>query len=95
MLGGDRQRLAKSERKRLVHAWLCGAALAFVGGEDHRLAGGAHQFGEDLVAGDDARPRIDEKHHEVRLVDGSLSLLAHAGGETRIAMLEPRGVDQP
>ena len=38
MLGGDRQRVAEPEGKRLVDAGFRSAALAFIGGEDHGLA---------------------------------------------------------
>ena len=75
--------------------WLRRAPLAFVGGKDHGLARRAHELGEDLVGGDNARPRIDQEDDEVGLLDGGHGLLAHAGGETRIAVLEPRGIDQP
>ena len=95
MLGRDRQRLAEPKGEGFVHACLRRAPLHFVGGDDHRLAGRAHEFGEDLIAGNDPRPRIDQENDKVRLLDGLDSLLAHAGGETRIAMLEPSGIDQP
>src|SRR6478736_4060319 len=76
VLRGDRQRRAEPKRVSFVHTGLRGAALAFVGGEDHRLAGCTHQLGEDLVASHDTRPRIDQEHDEVSLLDGGHGLIA-------------------
>ena len=95
MLGRDRQRLAKTERKGFVEPGSAARPSHLLAARITGLPDAAHQFGEDLVGGDDARPRIDQENDEVGLLDGGHGLLAHAGGETRIAVLEPRGIDQP
>ena len=94
VLGRDRQRLAETERIGLVDARLGRAALAFIGGEDHLLAGAAHQLGENLVGRHHAGPRIDQEQHEIGLGDGRFRLLAHARGKPLIPGLEPRGIDE-
>ena len=94
VLGGDRQRLAKAEHVGLVDAGLGGAALAFVGCENDRLARAAHEIGEHLVGADQSCPRVDEKHYDIGLLYGRLGLLPHACGKPGIAGFEPRGVDQ-
>ena len=94
VLGGDRQRLAEPERVGFVDARLGRAALAFVRREDHLFAGAAHQFGEDLIRGHDAGPRVDQEQHEIGLGDGSFRLLAHARREPLIPGLQPRGIDE-
>ncbi len=81
--------------KGLQDAGLRQAPLAFVGGDNYRLARATHQFGEGLVGADDAGPRVDEEEDEVRLVDGRYSLLAHAGCETVLAGFEPGSIDEP
>ena len=86
-------RLAETERIGFVDARLGRAALAFIGGEDHGLAGAAHQLGEDLVGRDHAGARIDHEQHEIGLGDRRFRLLAHARRKPRVAGLEPRGID--
>src|SRR5262249_43069991 len=49
---------------------------------------------EDLVGGNDPFPRVDEKDHEVGLVDGGFGLLAHARREPLVPRLEPRGINE-
>jgi hypothetical protein len=78
MLGRDRLRLAETERISFVNTGLGRAAFAFIGGEDHLLAGDPHELGEDLVGRDDPCPRIDHKQNEIGLGDGRFRLLAHA-----------------
>ena len=95
MLRRNRQRLAEPKREGFVHACLRRASLDFVGGKDHRLARRTNELGEDLIAGNNASPGIDQENHEVRLLDCGDGLLAHARGKTRIAMLKPGSVDQP
>ena len=94
VLRRDRQRLAEAERIGLVDARLGRAALAFIGGEDHRLAGAAHQLGENLVCRHHAGPRVDQEQHQIGLGDRRLRLLAHARGKPLIPGLEPRGIDE-
>ena len=70
MLGRDRQRLAEPKREGFVDAGLGARPSHFIGGEDHRLAGRAHELGENLVAGNNACTRIDQENDEIGLLDG-------------------------
>ena len=94
MLGRDRQRLAETERIGFVQTGLRRAALAFIRGEDHWLAGAAHQLGEDLIGRNHPRPRIDHEQNEIGLGDGRFSLLAHARRQPLVPGLQSRGIDE-
>ncbi len=68
--GGERHRVAEAEPVELdrVERRGRGSSILFASSEDG-LAGGAQDRGELLVAGCDARPRVDDEEHEVRLFD--------------------------
>jgi len=94
VLGGDRQRLAKTERIGLVDPGLGRATLAFIRRQNDRLARAAHEIGEDLVGAHHPRPRVDQEHHEIGLGDGGFRLLAHARREPLIPGLVACGIDE-
>ena len=87
MLGRDRQRLAEPKGEGFVHACLRRAPLHLLAATITGLPDERTSSAKISSPANDPRPRIDQENDKVRLLDGLDSLLAHAGGETRIAML--------
>ncbi len=95
VLGGDRHRLAETEREGLVIAGVGSATLRLVGDEDQRLAGGTDQRGEMLIQRRDAGAGIDHEQDEIGLVDCRFGLGAHAAGQGfGVDILQAGGIDE-
>ena len=77
MLGADRDRLAKAERKASSMPGLAGAALGLVGGDDHRRRLGAQPAGDLLVERGQALARVDQEQGDVGVAHRGLGLGAH------------------
>ena len=76
---------------RLRQAGLAGAALAFVGDQDHLAGALAQPVGEGLVERQHAGPRVDQEQHHGRGVDGAFGEAAHARLERLAADRLPAG----
>jgi hypothetical protein len=87
VLGGNADRLAETERKRLVETGFRAARLRLVGDEDDRLAGLAQDLGEGLIVRGEPRLGVDDEHRDVGVVDGMQRLGAHAALQ-RIGMAD-------
>ena len=71
------------------------AAFAFVGGQDHRLAGAVQRRRDDLVAGGDAGAGVDHEQQRIGFGDGGQGLAGHARAQgVGRGFLEAGGVDQ-
>jgi hypothetical protein len=94
VLGRDRDRIAKAEFVGFDRAG-AGTRLRFVGDDDHRFAGAAHQGGELPVDRGEARAHIHHEQDRVGALDCGLRLLHHAGDQAvGRPLVETRGIDR-
>ena len=77
MLRADGNRFPEAERIGFQRTRRAGATLAFVGDQDRRLTGAAHQVGESAIGRHCAIARIDQKEHNVGLRQGLSRLGLH------------------
>ena len=95
MLGRDRDRLAEAKLIGFERAGLRRPALAFVGDQDRRLAGTAHQFGESVVYRRRPDPRVDQEEDRVSAGKRGGGLSLHAARQAiRRRLLQTGGIDQ-
>ena len=94
MLGGKTNRVAKTERPRIINAEIGGAALGLVAQQNDRFTGAAHELREIGIGRRHPHLRVDHEEDAIGQLYRHLGLGAHAAGERfNIALFKACGVN--
>ena len=95
MLGRNCKRLAKPKLERAVIPCVCGASLAFIGGQNERLSRSADKGRDASVCGRQFAAGVDHENDEIGLGNGLFRLFRHPGRDAAgFGVLQPGCVGQ-
>ncbi len=93
MRGGDGQRLAQAQLKKIGDRHVAVEPFRLVHRQEHRLAAAARQLRHELVLGRDAGPAIHQYDQTIRLADRPLGLRNHQALDHVRLLHESAGID--